>query len=560
MKPVSVAPLRRIATCVSAAAILTALPAGPASASTVFIPAGANIQDAIDGHRAGTTFQLAAGTWILTSTLVPKSGDSFLGAGMGQTILDGVNRTFNGFAGTSETNVEIAYLTVQGFSFGVRTGSDWALHDMEMTANQIGVRMNGDGPIVRNSSIHHNTQFGVLGTTSNGRFLSNDVSYNRTDQTFDPGSSGATKWVNSTGLLVEGNDVHDNYGKGLWLDIEDHGCTFANNVVRDNLDEGIRVEIGYDSLVEGNQVDGNGGGGINVLNSSGTVVRGNTISAPASAPYALRFTGNGRTSGGVEYTNTNNRAESNTITLTSGQSVGVVRTAGTTNGNSFDSNDYRVSSLTDRYFKWWDGAKQWTVSWSDWQGFGQDLSGSITSSGLAPIITSFTPSSGSAGTAVTITGQSFTGATAVAFSGVSSSRYTIDSDTQITATVPRGTTTGPISVTGPGGTATSSTNFKVIPRIHRRSVSLRLRAALIASGYVRVPDGFAACRRHVPVNIQRRISGVWRGVATRWTDAGGFFQARLRDISGWYRAVVPKRTLSGDDVCGGDVSRRRYHG
>ncbi|MBI3647354.1 MAG: right-handed parallel beta-helix repeat-containing protein [Actinobacteria bacterium] len=370
--------MRRATVALSSVLLLVLVPATHARAA-VRIRAGADIQAKIDAHPAGTTFRLDAGKWHLTSTLEPKSGDRILGAGMGRTILYGVGRTFDGIAGkTSTKDVEIAYLTVRGFQQGVRTGSGWVLHNMQMTADQIGVRMNGVGPVVRGSYIHHNVQFGVLGTTSKGRFLSNEVSYNRTDRTLDSGYSGATKWVHSTGLLVRGNYVHNNYGKGLWLDIEDHGCKLVNNVVRKNLEEGIRVEIGFGNVVVGNRVRRNGGGGINVLNSSDTVVRGNTISGPASALYVLRFAGNGRKSDtGVEYTNTNNRAESNTIRLSSGQSVGVIRTAGTTSGNSFDWNSYRVSALTDRYFKWWDGTAQWTVAWSDWQGFGQDLNGSI---------------------------------------------------------------------------------------------------------------------------------------------------------------------------------------
>ncbi len=351
----------------------------PAFAATVTIPAGASIQAAISANPSGTTFQLAAGTWQLSATLKPKAGDHFLGAGMGQTILDGVTQTFDGFAGGSATtNVEVAYLTVRGFVNGVKTGSGWVLHDLEATANQVGIKMNGTGPVVRDSQIHHNARYGVSGTTSNGQFLRNDVSYNRTDTTLNPGSSGAAKWVNSTGLVVDGNTVHDNFGKGLWLDGEDRGCTFSNNVVQDNLDEGIRVEIGYGSVVEGNQVQGNGGAAIDVVNSSGTVVRGNTISAPASQRNVLRFFGSGRLNGaGVEYTNTDNRAEGNAIALLSQQLVGVARTGGTTSGNSYDFNSYQTSSLTGSYFKWWDGSIQWTVAWGGWQGFGQDLNGSI---------------------------------------------------------------------------------------------------------------------------------------------------------------------------------------
>jgi RHS repeat-associated protein len=93
--------------------------------------------------------------------------------------------------------------------------------------------------------------------------------------------------------------------------------------------------------------------------------------------------------------------------------------------------------------------------------------GTGTSAGnftVKPAITSFTPNSGAVGTRATITGTSFTSATAVAFNGTSAT-FTVDLDTQITATVPAGATTGPISVTTPAGTATSSGNFTVIPRI-----------------------------------------------------------------------------------------------
>ena len=82
---------------------------------------------------------------------------------------------------------------------------------------------------------------------------------------------------------------------------------------------------------------------------------------------------------------------------------------------------------------------------------------------VIPALLSFTPSSGTVGTPVTITGTSFTGASKVAFGGVSATTFTVNSDTQITATVPTGAVTGKIQVTTPGGVATSATNFTVTP-------------------------------------------------------------------------------------------------
>jgi large repetitive protein len=79
-------------------------------------------------------------------------------------------------------------------------------------------------------------------------------------------------------------------------------------------------------------------------------------------------------------------------------------------------------------------------------------------------ITSFSPASGTVGTTVTISGSGFSGASGVTFAGTSAS-FTIVSPTQITATVPSGATSGPISVTTPNGSATSANSFAVVPKI-----------------------------------------------------------------------------------------------
>jgi hypothetical protein len=69
------------------------------------------------------------------------------------------------------------------------------------------------------------------------------------------------------------------------------------------------------------------------------------------------------------------------------------------------------------------------------------------------------------GTSVTIAGVSLTQTTAVTI-GTKAASFTVDSDTQITATVPVGAKTGEaITITTAGGTASSSDKFVVEPLI-----------------------------------------------------------------------------------------------
>ena len=82
--------------------------------------------------------------------------------------------------------------------------------------------------------------------------------------------------------------------------------------------------------------------------------------------------------------------------------------------------------------------------------------------GTAPVVSSFAPATGPEGAAVVIRGVGFTGATRVAFDGIAASTFTVNSSTQITATVPAGATTGPVAVTTPVSTGQSASSFVVI--------------------------------------------------------------------------------------------------
>jgi hypothetical protein len=75
-----------------------------------------------------------------------------------------------------------------------------------------------------------------------------------------------------------------------------------------------------------------------------------------------------------------------------------------------------------------------------------------------PVISSFTPTSAAVGATVTISGTNLSGATQVTFN-FNSAPIVTDTDAQITTTVPLGDDQGPVAVTTPDGTATSSSEF-----------------------------------------------------------------------------------------------------
>ena len=82
---------------------------------------------------------------------------------------------------------------------------------------------------------------------------------------------------------------------------------------------------------------------------------------------------------------------------------------------------------------------------------------------VTPQVLSFMPPSGPVGTLVTITGVSLRQTRRVTFGGVGPASFTVQSDTQVTATVPAGATTGLIVIKTAGGKQPSATAFTVTP-------------------------------------------------------------------------------------------------
>jgi Putative Ig domain/IPT/TIG domain len=88
----------------------------------------------------------------------------------------------------------------------------------------------------------------------------------------------------------------------------------------------------------------------------------------------------------------------------------------------------------------------------------------VPGAAAALAVSSFSPVSGTIGTEVTIRGSGFADVTGVRFGGAAG-EFSVKSSAEITATVPAGACTGPVTVTSRAGTADSPEAFTVRPGI-----------------------------------------------------------------------------------------------
>jgi hypothetical protein len=93
-------------------------------------------------------------------------------------------------------------------------------------------------------------------------------------------------------------------------------------------------------------------------------------------------------------------------------------------------------------------------------------SGTLLSSKIyrvTPKITSLTPTSGKVGSSVVIAGSGLIHAATITVGGVKVTAFTVNSDKQVTFTVPTGAKTGKVVLTTAGGKATSGAVYTVTP-------------------------------------------------------------------------------------------------
>lgn len=166
------------------------------------------------------------------------------------------------------------------------TTEGWLIEDVEVAWNRgIGVRIQKDG-IVRNSWVHHNSQYGMSGADANIRVEGTVIEANAWGGVH-LGDSGAMKYTHTLNMVFTDNIVRENHGVGVWLDINNRDAEILSNYVVGNEGPGIFYEISYRADIHHNVVESNGqhpdwsawvnGAGILVANSPDVMVHHNAV-------------------------------------------------------------------------------------------------------------------------------------------------------------------------------------------------------------------------------------------------------------------------------------------
>ena len=367
-----------------------------ASSRTVTLSSGQSIQAAVNSHPAGTTFILRPGTYR-NQRVIPKSGDAFIG--QRGVVLDGANSAPFAFDMGNRpfaSNVRIEGVTIQHYRPSKQHGAinagtpgghanlqstGWVVRNCEIRYNTGAGLTVGHRMQVLNNYIHHNLQIGVRGMGDGVLVENNEIAFNNYRRGDWGWEAGGTKFVRTHNLVVRGNYVHDNWGPGLWTDIDNINTLIEGNRVTNNAAQGIFHEISYAAVIRNNVVQHNGvrhsgwlrGAGILVAASPDVQIYSNTVIGNANGIGAIQQRrGAGRGYG--PHVVKNLYVHDNTV-QTSGQS-GIFQDIGnnavfTTWKNRFRNNTYTGLRSNRTPFLWMNGVR--TVL--QWKGYGQDVTG-----------------------------------------------------------------------------------------------------------------------------------------------------------------------------------------
>jgi parallel beta-helix repeat protein len=264
-------------------------------------------------------------------------------------------------------------------------GVNWLVQENEIrhSANH-GLRA-GPGMRIVNNFVHHNGVVGIAGYMADDVLVEgNEVSSNGIlRQEDDPALAEASgmKFLKTRNLVIRGNRVHGNNGKGIWTDHAWPTTLIEHNTVTGNASSGIWHEVSYDAVIRHNTVAGNGGtapgtwlsrAGIQVTNSPNVKIHDNTVTNNANGIGVMQSAGYDNGPYGPNVVQ-NLEVYANEVTMHVGR-TGLAQNVGdrsiyTSLNNRFDRNIYFLAP-GPRFL--WDERE---LTPAEWQAHGQDVNG-----------------------------------------------------------------------------------------------------------------------------------------------------------------------------------------
>jgi len=363
------------------------VPGGSVSGCGVTVPAGGDVAAAVAAAAPGAVVCLAPGTYAVTSTIRPLSGQTLRGTGdTAPTLTCKADYCIDGSGGG--TGVTVSNLVLQGAHVGdLRTSDGWTVTEVEATtAGEAGLKLQGANVIARNVYAVSDGRFGIVAKDASNLVIDNAlVADSPNDPSFGNGFSSGLKLNGVNGASISHTTVSDGGGgASIWLDNNTQGFTLSSNTVERAAHDAIRIEISCNGTLEGNTVAGAGNAGIDLYNAHDITVTSNNVSGAGTWP--IRMLGNGRSNGpggGAcldqgTYATVRNTAQGNRIELGGGDSVGVQQDGGVVANLSWTGNTYLAPSCGNTLWRWWSGSSASDVPFSAWQSLGQDGTGTCT--------------------------------------------------------------------------------------------------------------------------------------------------------------------------------------
>ena len=369
---------------------------------------GDDLQALIDANPPRTTFCFAAGLYRLTSTISTSDRFPVLDLRAG-AIIDGENGSFVGIEGQNESGEERGTVVLGGSfqHFGNVDAPSWVspiivsqngvIDGTEFKENfNTGLSIQGNAARISHVNTHHNGRFGLVVTEACtgcpgpvGVVIEDtEIAFNNTRELPTDGLAGGTKFSGATdGMIVRRNEVHDNYGSGLWWDGYNTNARVYENMIYDNRNWGIFWELSYGGakIHDNTLIDnGIGDGSSSFYNNVQLLVSASDGSDGGIEIYRNTMDGTAHPLALINHAVHPIRTRSvyvhdNLMILRSSQAkVGAVAFDGLTElfgdaaNNRFDYNTYRVPDINAAYWEW-DGR---ILTWGQWQGLGQDVHGS----------------------------------------------------------------------------------------------------------------------------------------------------------------------------------------